>query len=1419
MVVEVSELAPSNKKSAIRVLHVDDDSFILEISKQIMMDMDCNLDFDSACCVDEALKKLSTGQYDVVISDYEMPQKDGLQFLKELREGKNEIPFVLFTGKGREEVAIKALNLGADGYFNKQGNPETVYGELIHGIRQSVNQNRLSKKLSAEEERFRQLFINTHMAVAIYEAINNGEDFVFKDFNSAAEKIEKIDKAEVLGKRVTHVFSGVKNFGVFEVFKRVWKTGKAEYFPAAIYQDNRDTGSWRENWIIKLPNDNIAAIYNDITERKKNDLEIKQKNEMLEKVSESIDSGLALIDKDYSVVWANKHLMDLGVAPNKKCYQTFNSSKTVCPDCGAKKVFEQNVSLDVHEFKTVNSKGETVWVQLRVTPLKDKNGNVTAALELAVPITERKKAERAIEESEEKYKNLFENAPDVIVTVDLTGKITSVNKAIMQHGFKENGIVGNSIFKLVPIEYNRKMLTGLKNIAAGNPAQGEIEILTPNGKRSAEYSSNPIRLNGKVVGYQTMLRDVTERKKAQEALRESEEKHRKLFEESMDAILVADAATGIIVDCNPAASKLVGREKSELVGQHQSIIHPKEQIEGKFSRGFKQHLKDQTTTLETQIMLKTGEVRDVAVKGTIFELNGKKLIQGIFRDITERKLMQQALQENEEKFHGIANSVKDALILVDEKTKVTYWNPAAEKTFGYRSEETIGKDIHELVVPNTICKEGKERISSSVTMFTETGTGYFTFGNVELVGRRKDGTEFPAELSISPIKLRGKWNAAGVVKDITDRKKAEQKLREAEQRYHALFNEAPLGVLVIDPQTEKPVEFNDVAHTQLGYSREEFSKLRISDFEAKEKAEETNAHIARMVREGGGEFETKHRTKNGEIRDVLVTIRVVELADKMFLHCIFHDITEIRKAQDALMKSESQYRQLVNAAQEGIWALDSNYRTVFVNPRMTQMLGCAESEMVGKSLFDFLDARIVEKAKRFLGQDQQGMVGQFEYEFLRQDGTRIYTGISASQITDDDGKFVGTLALVADVTERERAEVSLKNSEEKFRNLAEQSPNIIFINQKGKVVYANTEAEEATGYKKEEFYSPKFNFMDLIAPESKEFVKSQFIKHMKGEDVHQYEYKLISKKGQTIDVINNSKVINYNGEPAIIGIVTDITESKRLKEKLEQYSMHLESLVKERTVQLEQAQAQLVKSERLAAIGELAGMVGHDLRNPLTGIKNAAYYLKKKGATCPEGQAKEMLETIDKCVDYSNKIVNDLLDYSREIRLELQECSLRKLLSEALAMMNMPEKVEILNHLPDELDLKADSDKIKRVFINLIKNAVDAMPNGGKITIDSKEVNGSLEISFADTGIGISDEVLPKLFSPLFTTKAQGMGFGLAICKRLIETHGGKITVKTAKGKGTTFTVTLPIEPKLEIGGEKIWINMPKSSLSMMTKT
>jgi signal transduction histidine kinase len=202
-----------------------------------------------------------------------------------------------------------------------------------------------------------------------------------------------------------------------------------------------------------------------------------------------------------------------------------------------------------------------------------------------------------------------------------------------------------------------------------------------------------------------------------------------------------------------------------------------------------------------------------------------------------------------------------------------------------------------------------------------------------------------------------------------------------------------------------------------------------------------------------------------------------------------------------------------------------------------------------------------------------------------------------------------------------------------------------------------------------------------------------------------------------------------------------------------------------------------------------------------------------------DANGKSMLDIIDKAIEHANRVINDLLDYSREIHLELMECTPQSLLKEALSMVQVPARIKILNYVLDAPKMKVDAAKILRVFINLIKNAVDAMPEEGTLEIRSIQTNGNVEIAFSDNGMGISEETIAKLFTPLFTTKAQGMGFGLAICKRIVEAHGGKITVESVVGKGTTFTVTLPVEPKLEDGDEKTWINTQESWLSTTTKT
>jgi signal transduction histidine kinase len=222
--------------------------------------------------------------------------------------------------------------------------------------------------------------------------------------------------------------------------------------------------------------------------------------------------------------------------------------------------------------------------------------------------------------------------------------------------------------------------------------------------------------------------------------------------------------------------------------------------------------------------------------------------------------------------------------------------------------------------------------------------------------------------------------------------------------------------------------------------------------------------------------------------------------------------------------------------------------------------------------------------------------------------------------------------------------------------------------------------------------------------------------------------------------------------------------------------------------------------ERLKAIEQLAAMVGHDLRNPLTGISNAAYYLKMKIGSKLGPKAIEMLDLIDKDVEYANKIVNDLLEYSGAIRLELSETTPKSILKEALALVKVPANAQLVDFTKDTPKIKVDVDKMKRAFVNIIKNSFDAMPKGGKLIVESRKTRDKVEFSFTDTGAGIPKETLERLFTPLFTTKARGMGFGLAICKRILEAHGGKISVESTVGKGTTFTLTIPVEPKLEGG-------------------
>lgn len=250
--------------------------------------------------------------------------------------------------------------------------------------------------------------------------------------------------------------------------------------------------------------------------------------------------------------------------------------------------------------------------------------------------------------------------------------------------------------------------------------------------------------------------------------------------------------------------------------------------------------------------------------------------------------------------------------------------------------------------------------------------------------------------------------------------------------------------------------------------------------------------------------------------------------------------------------------------------------------------------------------------------------------------------------------------------------------------------------------------------------------------------------------------------------------------------------------------------------EIENKTVKLQKSERLAAIGELATMVAHDLRNPLQGIANAVFYLKKNMVQ-KEGKQQKMLGLIEEDVKYSDKIVSDLLDYSRGMQLHLEEINPKALVEVALSAVEIPANISVSNQTEDKPKFQADMLCMKRAFVNIIRNAVEAMPKGGTLVLKSRALNREVEFVFSDSGVGISKEDFGKIFTPLFTTKPKGMGFGLPICRRVAEAHGGKISVESTLGKGATFTLTVPVSPKLN-GGENDWVYSSKSLLLTTTK-
>jgi PAS domain S-box-containing protein len=393
-----------------------------------------------------------------------------------------------------------------------------------------------------------------------------------------------------------------------------------------------------------------------------------------------------------------------------------------------------------------------------------------------------------------------------------------------------------------------------------------------------------------------MFMDITQRKKAEDELRESEEKFRTLFNEAMDAIFVADAETGVLVDCNQAAMELVGRTKPELIGKHQRILHPGTETKNEgFTNTFQQHIgESQGQILETQVITKTGEIKEVAIKGSIVELRGRKVLQGIFRDISEQKKAERTTLEIQQDFKALFAGNPEAAAHVGPNFCILDINPRFEMLFGYKLDEVKGRNINDVVVP-------KDKIDEAQKLDRKAEEDKHV--SQDTVRRKKDGSLVPVFVSAAPIAVEGRFlGYVATYKDISDLKKAQEESEESRRHFQSLFNMMADPVAIVDGKG-KVLDTTSRVQEITGFKKEEIvgkNFLKLKMFSAGTKAVMIKNLARRMMGIRLSPYEVEIITKDGRKLPFEINAAKIEYKGKPADLVVFHDISERKKLEEKL---------------------------------------------------------------------------------------------------------------------------------------------------------------------------------------------------------------------------------------------------------------------------------------------------------------------------------------------------------------------------------------------------------------------------------------------------------------------------------------------------------------------------------------